>query len=211
MRFEDQRQKMVAEQLVARDITDFLVLGAFAKVKREMFVDDEWRAYAYKDHPLSIGNEQTISQPYIVALMMQLLQLTKTDKVLEIGTGSGYQTALLAEIAAEVYTIERIEELLKTAMVKLKDLDYKNIFYKIGDGSLGWVNTVPPVAEFDKIIVSCASQYVPESLFSQLKVGGRLIAPVGPKGVQDLVLYEKTEGKVTSQKVCEVMFVPFIV
>jgi len=201
---------MVAEQLVARDIHDHLVLSAFAKVKRELFVDDEWKTYAYKDHPLSIGSEQTISQPYIVAFMMQLLELSQTDKVLEIGTGSGYQTALLAEVVAEVYTIERIEGLLKKAMLILKDLDYKNIFYKIGDGSLGWVNTVPPVAEFDNIIVSAASQYVPDSLFSQLKIGGRLIAPVGPKGIQDLIIYEKKEATITSKKVCEVMFVPLI-
>jgi len=211
MRFEDQRAKMVAEQLVARGISDPLVLGAFAKVKRECFVGEQFRSYAYFDNPLSIGHEQTISQPYIVALMMSMLCLRTDDRVLEIGTGSGYQTALLAEVCKEVYTIERIESLMKTASERLNTQGYKNIFYKLGDGAMGWVNTAPAVAGFDKIVVSAASAKVPEALFAQLVVSGRLVAPVGPRNVQELILYEKLEGGgVRSSKECDVVFVPLV-
>jgi len=211
MRFEDQRAKMVSEQLVSRGISDSLVLGAFAKVKRECFVGEQFRTYAYFDNPLSIGHEQTISQPYIVALMMSMLRLRGEDRVLEIGTGSGYQTALLAEVCAEVYTVERIEALMTVARERLNGQGYKNIYFKLGDGALGWVNATPAVAEFDKIVISAASAKVPDALFEQLAVGGRLVAPVGPRGVQELTLYEKLEGGgIRSSKGCECVFVPLV-
>jgi len=210
MRFEDQRAKMVYEQLVSRGITDSLVLGAFSRVKRECFVGEQFRSYAYSDHPLSIGWEQTISQPYIVALMMSMLHLKTTDKVLEIGTGSGYQTALLAEVCDTVYTIERIEALMRSALARLKDQGYKNIYFKFGDGALGWINALPVVERFDKIILSAAGEKVPEVLFDQLIESGRLVAPVGPRGVQELLLYEKVNGGIRSSKECDVMFVPLV-
>jgi protein-L-isoaspartate(D-aspartate) O-methyltransferase len=210
MRFDDQRQKMVESQIIARGVKDESVINSFLKVKREYFVDEQWKSFAYKDHPLSIGNGQTISQPYIVALMMALLDLTPVDKVLEIGTGSGYQTALLAEIVAEVYTIERIEELMSQAKAVLKKLDYKNIFYKNGDGSLGWVNAIPLISEFDKIVVSAGSPKAPESLLAQLKDGGKMVIPQGTMSYQELLVYEKKDGNIVKRSEGACVFVPLI-
>jgi len=210
MRFEDQRKKMVETQLISRGITDELVLNSFLKVPRERFVTDEWREYSYKDHPLSIGFNQTISQPYIVALMMSLLELKPSDIVLEIGTGCGYQTALLAEIVKEVYTIERVDELLINAKKTLKKLEYTNIFYKIGDGCLGWVNAVPIINEFDKIIISAASPDTPNILLSKLKINGKLIVPQGDINCQNLMVYEKTKDGLNHQSNGNCVFVPLI-
>jgi protein-L-isoaspartate(D-aspartate) O-methyltransferase len=210
MRFEDQRQKMVESQLLTRGIKDQSVINAFLKVKRDAFVDDQWKAFAYKDHPLTIGCGQTISQPFIVAVMMQLLQLQPTDRVLEIGTGCGYVSALLAEIVTEVYTIERIEDLMNRAKSSLKLLGYKNIFFKIGDGTLGWINTIPQISQFDKIIVSAGGPSVPPALLEQLAEGGKLIIPLGKMSVQDLTLYEKVDGNIVSSEQGGCVFVPLI-
>ena len=210
MRFDDQRKKMVTTQLIPRGIVDKNVIDAFLKVPRECFVSDEWKEFAYKDHPLTIGFKQTISQPYIVALMMSLINIENTDNVLEIGTGCGYQTALLAEIAEAVYTIERIEELLLSAKRTLKSLEYKNIYFKIGDGCLGWVNAFPSISEFDKIIISAASPDKPENLLSQLKNGGKLIVPQGIFSRQELIVYEKIDNEILTHKHGECVFVPLI-
>ena len=210
MRFVDQRKKMIQEQIITRGIDDRKVLDAFLKVPRESFVSDEWKEFAYKDHPLQIGCEQTISQPFMVAIMMALLELQETDKVLEIGTGSGYVTALLAEIVSEVCTIERIEELLINAKKVLKEFEYDNIYYKLGDGSLGWVNALPVITEFDKIIVSAGSPNIPHSLLSQLKNGGKLVIPQGAQAHQELVLYEKHDEGIVTHRHGGCVFVPLI-
>jgi len=210
MRFEDQRKLMVKNQLINKGICDSRVIKAFEKIPREMFVNDEWKDLSYKDHPLDIGLQQTISQPFIIALMMSLLKLVETDIVLEIGTGSGYLTALLAEIVAEVYTVERIDELMVRAKKTLKTLDYSNIYFKIGDGSLGWVNAIPNIKKFDKIIISAASPHSPTILLSQLKENGLLVIPEGSLQKQDLVLYQKKGDEVLSHKCCECSFVPLI-
>ena len=210
MRFEDQREIMVHEQLIARGIAHVNVLNAFLKVPRDHFVTDKWKEFAYQDHPLSIGNGQTISQPYMVAIMMELLDLQDTDKVLEIGTGCGYVTALLAEIVSEVFTIERIDELLLSAKSLLKELEYNNIYFKCGDGSVGWVNVLPSVSEFDKIIVSAASPGRPDLLLKQLKEGGKLVIPQGTRTFQELIVYEKKNGNIIKNKHGGCVFVPLI-
>ena len=210
MRFDDQRQLMVERHLVSRGIVDSNVINAFLRVRRECFVDDEWKDFTYSDHPLSIGHEQTISQPYIVALMMSYLDLQKSDRVLEIGTGSGYQTALLAEIVSQVYTVERIEDLLMRAKATLKQQGYKNIHFKIGDGTLGWLNAVPLMSEFDKIIVCAGSPRKPENLLSQLAEGGKLVIPQGVATYQDLIVYEKRGGEVIEYVRDSCVFVPLI-
>ena len=210
MRFDDQRKMMVQTQLISRGINDQKVIDAFLKVPRENFVPDEWKEFSYKDNPLSIGCKQTISQPFIVALMMSLLNLEKTDIVLEIGTGCGYQTALLAEIVHEVYTIERIDDLLISAKKTLKSLDFKNIYFKRGDGCLGWVNALPQVSKFDKVIVSAGSPDMPHTLLSQLKIGGKLIVPQGSISHQELIVYEKKEDEIVVHKHGGCVFVPLI-
>ncbi|HPK41846.1 MAG TPA: rRNA adenine N-6-methyltransferase family protein, partial [Candidatus Cloacimonadota bacterium] len=151
MRFEDQRFLMIEKHLVPRGISNVELLASFAKVPRERFVDDKWKEYSYQDHPLQIECNQTTSQPFIIAYMMQLLDIKADDCILEIGTGSGYQTALLAELCKEVYTVERYGELSMQAREILRDLDYKNIFYKVGDGTKGWENSLPVKNDFDKI------------------------------------------------------------
>ena len=210
MRFDDQRKKMVDNQLKARGITDEKVINAFLKVPREVFVSDVWKDFSYNDSPLSIGYKQTISQPYIVAFMMSLLELKETDRVLEIGTGCGYQTALLAEIASEVYTIDRIEELVVSAKQTLKGLEYKNVYFKIGDGCLGWINAMPFTKDFDKIIISAGSPNVPEVLVSQLKNGGKIVMPQGSITQQDIMVYEKKDDELVSENHGKCVFVPLI-
>jgi protein-L-isoaspartate(D-aspartate) O-methyltransferase len=210
MRYDDQRRLMVEQQIVARGVRDQIVIDSFSSVGREHFVDEEWKNFAYKDHPLTIGHGQTISQPYIVALMLELLELKPTDRVLEIGTGSGYQTALLAHIVAEVFTIERIEKLIVKAKSVLKKLNYQNIHFKNGDGSLGWVHAIPSRSEFDKIVVSAGSPKLPSSLQRQLSEGGRLVIPQGDRSVQELLVYTKVNGELTFEKACECVFVPLI-
>ena len=198
---------MVAEQLAGpgRDIRDGRVLEAMRKVPRHEFVPAEMRAHAYRDRPLPIGQGQTISQPYIVAFMTEQLQPRRTDRVLEIGTGSGYQAAVLAELVAEVYSIEIVEALARRASRDLRRLGYTNVFTRSGDGYLGW----PEKAPFDAVIVTCAPERIPQPLVDQLKEGGRMIIPVGPDGgVQELYLLEKREGEVRKRAVLPVRFVP---
>ncbi len=204
--FAARRQQMVRTQLAppARDITDPRVLAAMSKVPRHELVPAAVRAEAYEDCPLPIGHGQTISQPYIVAFMTEQLRPRPTDKVLEIGTGSGYQAAVLAELVAEVYTIEIVEPLGQRAKGDLARLGYTNVFVRIGDGYQGW----PEAAPFDAIIVTCAPDHVPQPLVDQLKEGGRMIIPVGPLGDQQLYLLEKRSGQVTRRAVLPVRFVP---
>ena len=200
-----ERQKMVEEQLKPRGIHDERVLAAMAKVPREEFVPQNMRAQSYADSALPIGHDQTISQPFIVAYMTEQLRLQPTDRVLEIGTGSGYQAAVLAELAKDVYTIEIVEPLAKDASARLAQLGYNNAHVKIGDGYQGW----PEVAPFDAIIVTCAPDKVPEPLAQQLKEGGRMIIPVGT-GMMDQQLYllEKKDGELAQRAILPVRFVP---
>ncbi|TET06399.1 MAG: protein-L-isoaspartate(D-aspartate) O-methyltransferase [Candidatus Atribacteria bacterium] len=206
--FTQRRQSMVINQLQSRDITDSKVLQAMLTVPRHQFVDQRIVNSAYNDFPLSIGEGQTISQPYIVALMTQLLELKGDEKVLEIGTGSGYQAAVLAEIVEEVYTIEIYESLSKKSEKLLNDLGYRNIKFKVGDGYHGWEEHAP----YDAIIVTCAPDHVPPSLLQQIKDdGGRIVIPVGGIWmVQTLMEIEKTEGKIKSKGIIGVRFVPMI-
>jgi protein-L-isoaspartate(D-aspartate) O-methyltransferase len=198
------RQQMVQQQLVARGIQDERVLAAMAKVPREEFVPPNSRAESYEDGPLQIGYGQTISQPYIVAFMTEQLHPKGNDRVLEVGTGSGYQAAILAELVAEVYTIEIIEPLAKSAEAALEGLGYKNVHIKAGDGYRGW----PEHAPFDAITVTCAPDHAPQPLIDQLKEGGRMIIPVGSFGDQELYLLEKKNGELQRRAVLPVRFVP---
>lgn len=200
------REKMVEEQIFSRGIDSKPVLEVFKKIERHKFVSKELTATAYADYPLPIGEGQTISQPYIVALMTDSLKLTGTEKVLEIGTGSGYQTAILAELAKEVYTIERFRNLFEKAGNLFKDLGYKNIKTKLGDGSLGWKEESP----FDRIIITAACPRIPLPLIDQLKNGGRLILPLGHNFSQMLTAVEKKQGKLISTDICGCMFVPLV-
>ncbi|MFQ3675535.1 MAG: protein-L-isoaspartate(D-aspartate) O-methyltransferase [Endomicrobiia bacterium] len=199
------RLNMVEYQLKRRDITDKKVLDVMLKLERHKFVPMQYRENAYDDNPLPIGFGQTISQPYIVALMTQLLELKGDEKILEIGTGSGYQAAVLSEICKEVYTIEIIPDLAIRAEQLIKELGYKNIFIKIGDGYKGWVEHSP----FDAIIVTCAPDHIPQPLIEQLKDGGKMVIPVGDY-YQELVLVEKRQGKVFKKSVIPVRFVPML-
>ncbi|HEY1120476.1 MAG TPA: protein-L-isoaspartate(D-aspartate) O-methyltransferase [Haloferula sp.] len=196
---------MVAEQIERRGVKDPRVLEAMRKVPRHEFVPEDERHEAYDDRPLPIGHGQTISQPYIVALMTEALGLKGTEKVLEVGTGSGYQAAVLSGLAKEVFTIEIVEPLGKQAAEVLKRLGYKNVTTRIGDGYRGWREEAP----FDAIIVTCAPDAVPEPLVHQLAEGGRMIIPVGPEGkAQQLVLLKKRHGKLHQQEILPVRFVP---
>jgi protein-L-isoaspartate(D-aspartate) O-methyltransferase len=202
--FAAQRERMVREQIVARGVSDERVLAAMRKVPRERFVPENFRAGSYDDGPLPIGYDQTISQPYVVALMTEQLKLQLRDRVLEIGTGSGYQAAILAELATDVYTIDIVEPLAKTAEATLQSLGYKSVHVKAGDGYKGW----PEFAPFDAIIVTCAPDHVPQPLVDQLKEGGRMIIPVGPPLAQELYLVQKQNGQMRQTAVLDVRFVP---
>jgi protein-L-isoaspartate(D-aspartate) O-methyltransferase len=206
--FTQKRQSMVVNQLQSRDIIDSKVLHAMLTVPRHQFVDERIQESAYNDYPLAIGEGQTISQPYIVALMTQLLELKGGEKVLEIGTGSGYQAAVLAEIVDEVYTVEIYESLSKKSEKLLKDLGYRNIHFKIGDGYYGWEEYAP----YDAIIVTCAPDYVPPHLLQQIRDdGGRIVIPVGGIWMaQTLMKIEKVRGEVKSTGITGVRFVPMI-
>ncbi len=197
---------MVREQIESRGVTDARVLAAMRKVPRHEFVPENLADAAYEDHPLPIGYGQTISQPYIVALMTELLRLTPAAKVLEIGTGCGYQTAVLAEIAAEVYSVEIIEPLAKEAADRLQRLGYKNVHVRYADGYLGW----PEQAPFDAIVVTAGADHIPPPLVEQLKPGGRMAIPVGePHAEQSLLLVEKdVNGEISTGNVIPVLFVP---
>lgn len=201
--FKKMRSEMVEYQLKRRDIKDPKVLSAMNKVPRERFVPETLINRAYDDGPLPIGEGQTISQPYIVAYMTEQLALKGEEKVLEIGTGSGYQAAVLAEIVKEVYTIEIIETLSKRAEKILTELGYKNIKFKVGDGYFGWEEFAP----FDAIIITAAPPRIPQPLIDQLKIGGRLIAPVGDT-FQELLLIKKTEKGIIKESLIPVVFVP---
>jgi protein-L-isoaspartate(D-aspartate) O-methyltransferase len=203
--FFSQRKKMVEEQIVRRGIKDKRVLEAFLKVPRHEFVSSSYKNLSYSDTPLPIGYGQTISQPYIVALMTELLQLKGREKVLEIGTGSGYQTAILAELAKEVYTVEILEPLARRAEENLKQMNYRNVKVKCGNGFLGWQEYAP----FDAIIVTCAPKSIPPALITQLGEGGRMVIPVGERW-QELKLVIKKKGKVEVRDIITVRFVPMV-
>lgn len=202
---EASREEMVEQQIVARGVVDPQVLRAMRKIPRHLFVHEEMRSAAYLDEPLPIGARQTISQPFIVAYMTEFLGLMNTDKVLEIGTGSGYQTAVLAEIAAEVWTVEIIPSLAASARRTLETLGYGNIRFKIGDGSGGW----PEEAPFDAIIVTAAPADVPAALTAQLRDGGRMIVPVG-RGDQMLKLVRRFGERTIETHLLGVRFVPLM-
>ena len=205
--FKNAREKMVKHDLKGRDINDKRVLSIMGKVKRHLFVEKSLWNVAYNDYPLSIDEGQTISQPYIVALMTQSLNLKPTDKVLEIGTGSGYQAAVLAELVDQVYSIEMREELAKEASLRLKELGYQNVKVKQGDGYFGW----PSYAPFDAVIVTCATNQIPTPLTKQLKEGGRLIIPLGNTLFhQTLTLITKVKGELKVKQISGVRFVPMI-
>ena len=201
--YASERERMVSRQIAARGVSDKLVLAAMRKVPRHKFVPADMKPYAYEDRPLPIGEDQTISQPYIVALMTEVLELEGDESILEIGTGSGYQAAILAEIVAEVYTIEIVESLASTAAERLKGMGYKNITVRFGDGYKGWVEHEP----FDGVIVTCAPDHIPQPLVDQLKIGGRMVIPVGDR-IQELVLLTKTEAGMERKDVAPVRFVP---
>ena len=199
------RERMVTEQIERRSVTDARLLAVMRAVPRHEFMPPDTREMAYDDRAVPIGHGQTISQPYIVAFMTQSLALKPQDRVLEVGTGSGYQAAVLAGLVKEVYTIEIVEALGKQAAETLTRLDYKTVKTRIGDGYRGW----PEAAPFDAIIVTCAPDDIPAPLVEQLAEGGRMIIPVGPQGEpQNLILLEKTGGKIEQQKSLPVVFVP---
>lgn len=205
-RYRSERQAMVKYHLRGRDIYDVRVLETFEKVPREFFVPEKYAPNAYDDNPLPIGMGQTISQPYIVALMTQRLELSGCEQVLEIGTGSGYQTAILAALADRVYTVERFSELSEHAQAVLAKLDYCNIDFAVADGSCGW----PEPKEFDRIIVTAAMPAIPGPLKDQLKENGLIVAPVGGTYAQELVVVRKHQGKFITNAVCGCRFVKLI-
>ncbi len=198
------RERMVSEQLQRQGIKSQRVLNAMRKVERHLFVPTAMVDRAYDDNALSIGEGQTISQPYVVAFMTEALQLKPEEKVLEIGTGSGYQAAILAELCNEVYTMEINERLAKNAQALLKSLGYQSIHVRQGDGYLGWQEAAP----FDAIIVTCSPSHIPKPLQDQLKEGGRMIIPVGPPHSQELIFMTKKNGKLKKEKRLSVLFVP---
>jgi protein-L-isoaspartate(D-aspartate) O-methyltransferase len=201
--YKAMREKMVETQIKARGVKDSRVLSALLKVERHRFVPEKYLDSAYSDQPLPIGEGQTISQPYIVALMTELLELKGNEKVLEIGTGSGYQAAILAELAKEVYSVEIVEPLASMAKKRLSELGYQNVIVKAGDGYLGW----PEAAPFDAIIVTAAPDHIPKPLIEQLKEGGRMVVPVGTH-TQELIKIVKRSGKMETTNVIPVVFVP---
>jgi protein-L-isoaspartate(D-aspartate) O-methyltransferase len=199
----DARARMVSEQIAARGVDDARVLAAMRRVQRHLLVPEAQRGLAYQDHPLPIGHGQTISQPFIVGFMTAALDLDGSERVLEIGTGSGYQTAVLAELAEHVYSIEIVAPLAESARAALAELGYENVSVRAGDGYRGW----PEEAPFDAIIVTAAPGHVPEPLLEQLAVGGRMIVPVGGL-LQELVLLTRSETGITRSRVLPVRFVP---
>lgn len=202
--FVAQRNKMVDETIVNRGIVDKRVIAAIRKVQRHRLVPPEQRSRSYEDNPLPIGFDQTISQPYIVAAMTEAAQLTPGEKVLEIGTGSGYQAAVLAELGVEVYSIEIVEPLAKRTHELLARMGYDKLHLRIGDGYKGW----PEAAPFDAVIVTAAPEKIPQPLIDQLAIGGRLVIPVGKSGDQELKVIERKKDGTTSETLMQVRFVP---
>jgi protein-L-isoaspartate(D-aspartate) O-methyltransferase len=200
-----EREFMVRTQITSRGVLDQNVIAAMQKVARHLFVTDKYSAEAYADHPLPIGQDQTISQPYIVALMSELCGINRSDRVLEIGTGSGYQTAILAELASEVYTIERLHALSDSAMEKLSGMGYTNIQFRTGNGYLGWKEAAP----FDVIILTAAPPEIPKELISQLADGGRIVAPVGTV-MQELIRGVRRGDQLDMESIIYVRFVPML-
>ena len=205
-RFTTVRERMVQEQLVARGIADPRVLAAMGEVPRHLFVDDAMRARAYGDHPLPIAAGQTISQPYIVALMTEALRLQGSEKVLEIGTGSGYQAAILSRLCEKVYTVERVNTLLAGARKIFDSLRYFNIIAKLDDGTLGW----PEFGPYDAVIVTAGGPEIPQPLIDQLADPGRLVIPVGDQDTQNLQLVTKSAGHTVIEHLASVRFVDLI-
>jgi len=206
MHYKELRQQMVKAQLVPRGIKDHCVLEAMERVPRHLFVDISMQSCAYDDMAMSIGEGQTISQPYMVAIMTELLELSGKERVLEIGTGSGYQAAVLAELSKDVYTIERIASLAEKASEKFKSLGYANAHVKTGDGTLGW----PEEAPFDRIMITAASPKIPEPLIEQLALDGILIIPVGSRYSQQLLKIRKTKEGLLEEYHTPCVFVPLI-
>jgi protein-L-isoaspartate(D-aspartate) O-methyltransferase len=204
--FEGLRRRMVEEQLVRRGISDEKVLNAFRKVPRHEFVAAEFLESAYNDYPLPIGDGQTISQPYMVALMTECLNLDGGEKVLEIGTGSGYQAAILAEIVKDVYSVERFPSLADSARKTLERLGYRNCLITVGDGTLGWAEHAP----YDAVIVTAGAPGIPESLIKQLSGKGRLVIPIGGGFGQVLTVVEKRGLSVVTREICGCVFVPLV-
>ncbi len=203
--YANERESMVDNQIAGRGVEDEDVLEAMRAVPRHEFVPDRHLNQAYEDHPLPIGHGQTISQPYIVALMTEILQVEADDRVLEVGTGSGYQAAVLAELDTEVYTVEIIPELATQAEARLDQLGYENVHVRYADGYFGWEEHAP----YDAIIVTAAPDHLPSPLTEQLKEGGRMVIPIGPIGaVQTLWLFEKQNGELVSTNLGAVRFVP---
>lgn len=202
--FSQEREAMVKEQLIPRGIRNPQVLGAMRKVPRHLFVPEKWQTLAYTDRPLPIDMQQTISQPYMVALMTESLELSANDKVLEIGTGSGFQTAVLAEICTSVYSVELLPELLETATVLLKRQGYRNIAAKNGDGTLGWLEYQP----YDAIIVTAGAPHLPQPLLEQLAEGGRLVIPVGDSLSQSLKKIVRRPDGLWEEQLLQCQFVP---
>jgi protein-L-isoaspartate(D-aspartate) O-methyltransferase len=203
--YERERRRMVARQIERRGISDKRVLQAMGEVPRHEFVPSEARGNAYDDRPLPIGCGQTISQPYIVAFMAEQLLLEPADRVLEVGTGSGYQAAVLSRLVTQIFSIEIVDELILRATSDLKRLGYQNILVKRGDGYQGW----PEFAPFDAITVAAALDHIPQPLIDQLREGGRMVIPVGNPHDQQLLLIERQAGELRRQAICPVRFVPF--
>jgi len=205
-RYAISRRTMIDSHLRGRDIRDMRVLDTMERIPRESFLGNQYAANAYDDNPLPLGMGQTISQPYIVALMTQCLELCGEEEVLEVGTGSGYQSAILAALAAKVYTIERFNELSEQAQAVLGKLGYENIEFVVGDGSCGW----PEDKQFDRIIITAAVPELPEPLQGQLKEGGLIVAPVGGQWAQELIVAKKHKGHLATKQVCGCRFVKLI-
>ena len=205
-RFARERERMVEEQLIARGVTDARVIEAMRRLPRHLFVDEALRDRAYGDHPLPIGEGQTISQPFIVGRMTELLRLTGREKVLEVGTGCGYQAAVLAELAGRVCTMERIPRLASRARETLEGLGFRNVWVRAGNGTLGW----PDQAPFDRILVAAGGPAVPPPLFEQLAEGGRMVIPVGEVANQTLQVVEKVQGTMRVTADAECVFVKLV-
>jgi protein-L-isoaspartate(D-aspartate) O-methyltransferase len=206
MNYTLSRKRMVEEQLIPRGINDPRVLQAFRKVPRHKFAPEEYAQSAYEDYPLPIGEGQTISQPYMVALMTQSLQLSAKDSVLEIGTGSGYQAAILAELAKKVYTVERVASLAKNAEQTLNNLGYRDIRIKVYNGTMGWSEHAP----YDGIVVTAGSPSIPQPLVKQLKNEARLVIPIGESFSQILTVVKKHKDKIETHEICGCVFVPLV-